>query len=260
MAKVISVHSFRGGTGKTLISANLAAIFASKGHNVCLLDLDFRAPTLYSLFGLEKSSFFLNDYLNGSCDIRDILIDVTQKYSTKGRFLVAAANPDMNAIQEITMKDRKWEMIALRRLVLLRTGFFNDENVDYGILDTSPGVQYSSINALASSDLALIVTSLDKSDLKGTSDMISRFIKVFEKKALILANKVPGDIPSLLQSNEKDKLMEELATSLGSSILEAIPCYCDLLRQRGSKIFALEMPRHPFVRALTPVAEALEAF
>jgi MinD-like ATPase involved in chromosome partitioning or flagellar assembly len=260
MTKIISVHSFRGGTGKTLVSANLAAIYASEGNNICLLDLDFRAPSLYSLFELEKSSFYLNDYLNGSCDFRDALVDVTQKYHTKGNFLVSAANPDINAIQEMSMKDRKWEMTALHRLVSLKTGFFNDENVNYGIFDTSPGVQYSSINALASSDLAIMVTTLDKSDLKGTSGMISRFNEVFEKKTLILANKVPCETPSILQSYEKDKLLEELTTSLGSPILGAIPCYCDVLRQRGRKIFALEMPGHPFVKELAPVAEALEAF
>jgi len=47
---IITVHSYKGGTGKTLISANLAMIFASRGKNVCLLDLDFRAPSLFSPF------------------------------------------------------------------------------------------------------------------------------------------------------------------------------------------------------------------
>ena len=48
--RVISIHSSRGGTGKTVIATNLAAIYANKGLNVALLDLDFRAPTLAAVF------------------------------------------------------------------------------------------------------------------------------------------------------------------------------------------------------------------
>ncbi|MFQ6130262.1 MAG: ParA family protein, partial [Candidatus Hadarchaeaceae archaeon] len=43
---VIAVHSYKGGTGKTLVSMNLASIFSRQGKNVCLVDLDLRAPSL----------------------------------------------------------------------------------------------------------------------------------------------------------------------------------------------------------------------
>ena len=50
MVKVICIHSSRGGTGKTLIALNIAATYASMGKSVALLDLDFRAPSLYTVF------------------------------------------------------------------------------------------------------------------------------------------------------------------------------------------------------------------
>ena len=34
MAKIIAIHSFRGGTGKSNITANLAALVALAGHRV----------------------------------------------------------------------------------------------------------------------------------------------------------------------------------------------------------------------------------
>ncbi|GAI06894.1 unnamed protein product, partial [marine sediment metagenome] len=50
---VLAVHSYKGGTGKTLVSMNLASIFASQGKNVCLVDLDLRAPSLDATFAAD---------------------------------------------------------------------------------------------------------------------------------------------------------------------------------------------------------------
>ncbi|TMI37780.1 MinD/ParA family protein, partial [Candidatus Bathyarchaeota archaeon] len=46
MAKVIAVHSFKGGTGKTTLTANLAAILAMH-HRVGVMDLDLSGPGLH---------------------------------------------------------------------------------------------------------------------------------------------------------------------------------------------------------------------
>ncbi|MCX6644506.1 MAG: P-loop NTPase, partial [Candidatus Bathyarchaeota archaeon] len=49
MSKIIAVHSYKGGTGKTLLSVNLAATLAKNGKKVCIFDLDFRAPSLFAI-------------------------------------------------------------------------------------------------------------------------------------------------------------------------------------------------------------------
>ena len=55
MGKIIAVHSYKGGTGKTSLSVNLAATYARRGKKVCLMDLDFRAPSLHALFKDQKA-------------------------------------------------------------------------------------------------------------------------------------------------------------------------------------------------------------
>ena len=40
MAKIVSIHSFRGGTGKSNITANVAAQIAMQGHRVGVIDTD----------------------------------------------------------------------------------------------------------------------------------------------------------------------------------------------------------------------------
>lgn len=44
MATVISVHSFRGGTGKSNTTANLAAVYAQQGRRVAVIDTDIQSP------------------------------------------------------------------------------------------------------------------------------------------------------------------------------------------------------------------------
>jgi Flp pilus assembly CpaE family ATPase len=52
-AKIITVLSPKGGTGKTVISTNLAAAFASEGARTLLLDLDLQFGDAAIMLGLE---------------------------------------------------------------------------------------------------------------------------------------------------------------------------------------------------------------
>lgn len=52
MAKIISIHSFRGGTGKSNITANIAALLATEGQRVGVIDTDIQSPGIHALFGL----------------------------------------------------------------------------------------------------------------------------------------------------------------------------------------------------------------
>ena len=54
MAKIISIHSFRGGTGKSNMTANLAALLAAEGGRVGVIDTDIQSPGIHVLFGLQR--------------------------------------------------------------------------------------------------------------------------------------------------------------------------------------------------------------
>ena len=79
MCKIVSIHSFRGGTGKSNLVANVAATIASQGKNVGVIDTDIQSPGIHILFGLEEEqvSYSLNDYLWGNCNIQDTACDVS---------------------------------------------------------------------------------------------------------------------------------------------------------------------------------------
>ena len=54
MSKIISIHSFRGGTGKSNTTANVAAILAGQGLRVGVIDTDIQSPGIHVLFGFEE--------------------------------------------------------------------------------------------------------------------------------------------------------------------------------------------------------------
>jgi len=258
MGKIIAVHSYKGGTGKTSLSVNLAATYARRGKKVCLMDLDFRAPSLHAIFKKQNLECWLNDYLNGVCEIDKVLIDVTNDHGNGGKLMVALANPATEAIRDMTAKDRKWEMKALGRLLSLRSALIGNGGFDYIIFDTSPGLQYSSINAIVTADIVLVVTSLDASDINGSQRMTSELYDLFEKKTGILINKV---IAEYLSSEKEQKKFANYIKSVHKlPVLATIPCFCEVLRAAGNFIFTEEKPEHPFTDTLEKLATKVEKF
>lgn len=250
VGKIIAVHSYKGGTGKTLLSINLAATFAKHGKKVCLFDLDFRAPSLATLFKIDKAEFWLNDYLNGLCEINKVLIDLSHRIDNGGQLVVGLANPTTEAIRDMSAKDRKWEMHALGRLLALKTSLLGENGFDYLICDTSPGLQYSSINAIVSADLVLVATTFDRSDVDGTRRMLRELYDLFEKKTEIVLNKVLDGSAKTDKEEAKAKLKEVYQVPL----LGVIPCFCDVLKAEGSIVFAQDKPDHPFTRILNEMS------
>ncbi len=256
LGKIVAVHSYKGGTGKTLLSINLAATLAIHGKKVCLFDLDFRAPSLSTLLKIEKTEYWLNDYLNGVCEIDKVLVSLDEKVQNKGRLVVGLANPATEAIRDMSAKDRKWEMRALGRLLALRNSMLSDKGFDYLIFDTSPGLQYSSINAIVSADLVLVATTFDRSDVDGTRRMLRELYDLFEKKTEVILNKVL-DTHSLTR---KDEVQTKLKDVYQVPLLGIIPCFCDVLKSEGGVIFPQEKPEHPFTRILEDMANRIDCF
>lgn len=255
MGKIIAVHSYKGGTGKTLLSVNLAATFVHHGKKVCLMDIDFRAPSLYTILKMGKVECWLNDYLNGTCEIEKVLVDLSDKVQANGKLFVGFANPATEAIREMSAKDRKWEMRALGRLLALRNSLLNEKGFDYLIFDTSPGLQYSSINAIVSSDLVLVATTFDRSDVDGTKRMLHELYDLFEKKTEIVLNKVLNDFSS---KTAREDMQAKAKDMYKVPVIGIVPCFCDVLKAEGGVIFANEKQTHPFARILDEIATKID--
>jgi MinD-like ATPase involved in chromosome partitioning or flagellar assembly len=254
MSKIVAVHSYKGGTGKTLLSVNLAATFAKMGKKVCIFDLDFRAPSLFAILKTPNTDFWFNDYLNNTCEIDKTLIDLSSRISGGGKFYTGLANPSTEAIRDISSKDRKWEMRALGRLLALRESMLKDQKFDYLFFDTSPGLQYSSINAIVAADFVVVATTGDRSDVDGTKRMLAELYNLFEKKTGLVLNKVLDTSATARKTEMQNKIKTEYQVPM----LGMVPCFCEILRAEGNLIFVQDKPDHPFTKILAEMARRID--
>jgi septum site-determining protein MinD len=151
----------------------------------------------------------------------------------------------------MSSKDRKWEMRALGRLLALRETLLKDQNFDYFIFDTSPGLQYSSINAIVAADFAVIATTGDRSDVDGTKRMIAELYNLFEKKTGLVFNKVLD--PSA--TAKKTEMANKIKADYQVPLLAMVPCFCEILRAEGNLIFVQDKPDRPFTKILAEIAK-----
>jgi len=254
MTKIIAVHSYKGGTGKTLMSVNLAATFAKNGKKVCVFDLDFRAPSLFAILKAQNVEYWFNDYLNNTCEIEKALVDMSERIPGDGKFYTCLANPSTEAIRDMSSKDRKWEMRALGRLLALRDTLLKDGKFDYLVFDTSPGLQYSSINAIVAADFVVVATTGDRSDVDGTKRMLAELYNLFEKKTGLVLNKVLD--PSA--TSRKTEMANKIKVDYQVPLLGLVPCFCEILRAEGNLIFVQDKPDHPFTKILAEMARKIE--
>lgn len=78
MSKIISVHSFRGGTGKSNTTANIAALLAMDGARVGVVDTDIASPEcMFFLISMKTIWSTLSTIICGKRTIEEAAQDVT---------------------------------------------------------------------------------------------------------------------------------------------------------------------------------------
>ena len=294
MSQCIAFHSYKGGTGKTTIACNLAAMLAFKGYNVSLLDLDVYAPSLHSYFECNPDKW-INDLLFENSDLHDIMVDMTPtltKYTARGnskklgKLLVGFSNPQKEEIYKLegSIKTANANIQLLRRFVQLREDLISDYDSDYVILDTSPGIRYWSINSLAVADVLFLTLKYGDLDIEGTikmaKDIYGSFTK-FGSKSFLLLNLVSGyciprtylqgshstnksnssvlaeGTPIQIQTFEKELGSDTfLSDQTKMELISAIPCYCDIQFQKKEFLTVLQYPDHPFAKQLEQLTMA----
>jgi hypothetical protein len=83
----------------------------------------------------------------------------------------------------------------LRRFILLRELITSEYKADYIIIDTSPGIRYWSINALAVADTLLLTLKMGDLDIAGTRKVVAEIYDSFTKfgtKSFLLWNRIAG--------------------------------------------------------------------
>lgn len=301
MTHCIALHSYKGGTGKTTIAANIAAILAKSGKKVALLDLDIYAPSLHTYFKITPDKW-INDFLDNNADLDETILDLTDSLrngeSFLGRLYTGFSNPNREAIFkfEISNGTEYWKK-QFRKLVFLREQMITKLDVDYIILDTSPGIRHWSINALSISDKLILTMKMDDLDIEGTRKLLHEIYTTFVKFgsiSYILLNRVSGYcVPVSLitridgkstydcvgsrieqfdgnQNNisgnsyhqptdmqNPKEILAGLQEVKGIGYLTPLPCYCDIQFSSREFLTAINNPEHLFSKKLQVIIDEI---
>ena len=245
MSLTIAVHSCKGGTGKTTVAVNLAGAYAAAGKNVCLLDLDSKAPYLSSIVN-ARSKKWINDVFFGKCNIMDVICDISDEIEVSGKLYVGFSNPDIIAIRDISSKDRKWQSKALQVIMDAKKDL-TSAGIDVIIFDTGPGVDFSSINAVAAADYVAIVIKPNKPCLIGTGQVVKGVYELLDKKSGIIENMCHD-------SHFSEPLYDML---FGVPVLASIPCMCDVQLKTDFGMLILDEPDHPLSNSIFKIADKI---
>lgn len=256
MTKIISTHSFRGGTGKSNTTANLAVLVAKAGHRVGVIDTDIQSPGIHVLFQFEDGALkkSLNDYLWGRCRIEEAAYDVTQR--CVGNFDAAGTRPRVFLIPSSL---NTGEIARILRegydVALLNDGLqdlVRRLDLDYLFIDTHPGVNEETLLSIAISDLLILIVRPDKQDFQGTAVTVELARRLDVPDMFLLVNKVPADTDyKMLREQVKDMFQTEVAAIL--------PLNTEMVRLASGGIFCNRFPDHPFTKELERVAKRILA-
>ncbi|MHA2297025.1 MAG: MinD/ParA family ATP-binding protein [Candidatus Hodarchaeales archaeon] len=268
--KSISILSHKGGVGKTSISVNLAVHLAKEGYNVCLLENDFNGPSLNTWWKPEVT--WLNEYLSGNASIGDCLQETT--LNLPGKLLVGFADPTSETIKSLIRIDETASMMMLQNLIKAKRVISEPPyGVEYLIIDCSPGIGYSAINAMLVADTGLFIVKLSNADIIGTSRMIKGLYKQLKMRTFVLANLIPKEIDEEKKSRAQKLIERNFMHQIGKAsvvqFLGWIPTDDTLISQEFEEalksldgqessrvIYTLEQPNHIFsttLRDLIPV-------
>lgn len=246
MARIVSVHSFRGGTGKSNITANVATLVAAQGLRVGVVDTDLQSPGIHTLFRVDQETLSrsLNDYLWGTCDIGEAAHDVTQNVSDglAGRVYLVPSSVRASDIARVMRDGYDVELLnkGFRRLV-------EELSLDFLILDTHPGLNEETLLSIAMSNALAIVLRPDQQDYEGTGVTVSVARRLQVPRMVLVVNKAP----SAFDSDEIKKRVEE---AYECDVAAVIPHVDELMVLSSTEIFALRFPDHPVTGLLRQVA------
>lgn len=232
MTKVYTIASGKGGTGKTMTTANLGTALALLGKRTIILDADIGMANLGLVLGLEKSKITLHEVLAGKADISQAVYDLPTglKVVPSGISLQGFQNADPDRLQFVMSK--------------LVTG------ADYILIDAPAGISKDGVIPLAIADEVLLVVNPELSSL---ADAV---------KIKVLTEMVGGAVGGIVlnrASAEKTMLTsQKISQIMGAEVLEVIPEDASVRRAAAFKTPVVVMyPESPAAKGYKKLAAKL---
>jgi MinD-like ATPase involved in chromosome partitioning or flagellar assembly len=255
MGKIVSIHSFRGGTGKSNTTANLAAQVALAGKRVGVVDTDIQSPGIHVLFGLDEESMghTLNEFLRGDCSIEDVALYIgdnvgdaegRQKLKGKDLWLVPSSinGREISNIVRYSYDVNKLNagLQTIRKVLKL----------DYLFIDTHPGLNEETLLSIAFSDILIIILRPDNQDFQGTAVTVDIARSLDVPSLYLVVNKY-------LTRYDPNQIKETVEQFYNAEVAGVMPLTEDMVDLASGDIFSLRYPNHLWSRQIRGVAERI---
>ncbi len=251
MSKIISIHSFRGGTGKSNTTANISVLLAAEGLRVGVIDTDIQSPGIHVLFGLEPDEMkhTLNDYLWDKCSIAEAGHDMTSRLGKEvsGKIYLIPSSMEASEIARVLREGYD--------VGLLNDGFqelLEDLDLDMLIIDTHPGLNEETLLSIAISDFFILIMRPDQQDIQGTAVTIDIARKLNVPDMLLMVNKTP-------ETFDFDQIKTDMEKAYNCDVAAILPHSDEMMVLGGKGVFALHYPDHPISAKLRQIAARLMA-
>jgi len=150
MAKIIVIFSTKGGVGKTLIAANLAASLAKEGKRVCVVDLDTQVVgDMAHVLGVNPQSCM--------ADLMGFL-KAQPQLTKKQDFIVKSKFNNVDFLAGVLKPQQSGSLYAGR---IAEVFAFLDKDYDYMVVDAGKSFGNVFLSALNQANLILLVVTPD---------------------------------------------------------------------------------------------------
>lgn len=147
--RTISITSGKGGVGKTTLVCNLAFEMARGGKKVLILDGDLGMANVDIMFGM-RAQMNISHVLEGRCMMEDILVEVSSNI-----FLI----PGGSGVYGLS------QLPALQKHLLLDQVSRLNQNFDYMLIDTAPGIDDNVLYLNAAAQEIVVLVTPDPTSL-----------------------------------------------------------------------------------------------
>ena len=249
MPKVVAIHSYRGGTGKSSFTANLVTAIASQGKRVGIVDIDLPSPGIHNLLNLEVENLnkTLNSYLWGVYPIEETAYEVTKNVGLKGEgklFLVPSSiRPD--DIARVLKEGYKVSLLhdGFRKLV-------KTLDLDYLFIDTHPGLSKDTFLSIAISHFVILILRPDKQDYQGTAVTVDVARRLKVRKMVLAVNKA-------LSSMSFKNLQEKIEQVYDVPVAGVFPLSVEMAKLASEGVFIISNPDHAITKEFQKVAQQI---
>jgi septum site-determining protein MinD len=250
MGRIVSIHSYRGGTGKSNISANLAYLAARAGKRVAVLDSDLQAPGVHLLFGFDtdRMPHTLSDFFFNRCGLEEAaynLKGLAELEDIDGAIFLLPSRMTVDAIMQVVSEGYDVGKLdgQLNKLV-------DELKLDLLLIDTHPGFNEETLLTIAISDTLIIVLRPDKQDYHGTAVLVEVAGRMAVPRVHMLANKVVGQV-------DRQDIVQKIKQGYGYDVIGILPFAEEMAKLGSDGVFAVRYPSHPLSKELEAIAQRI---